>query len=102
MSDTKIAIRRLSAADTALYRAIRLEALSLAPEAFGGTFAAEDPQPLSWFAARRPKAARFEGQRRARETRFTCRVCMAGRRLAWNRGAAGQGGGIGVRSRASR
>jgi RimJ/RimL family protein N-acetyltransferase len=45
-------IRRLTAADAARYREIRLEALKLAPEAFSSTFAAENAEPMAWFAAR--------------------------------------------------
>jgi RimJ/RimL family protein N-acetyltransferase len=48
-------IRRLlhtDAADVALYRTVRLEALREHPDAFGSAFEAEQAQPLSWFAER--------------------------------------------------
>jgi RimJ/RimL family protein N-acetyltransferase len=44
-------IRRLEAADSALYREIRLEALKRNPEAFGSTFERESGKPASWFEA---------------------------------------------------
>jgi RimJ/RimL family protein N-acetyltransferase len=44
-------IRRLKTSDAALYRDIRLEALTGNPEAFGSTFERENAQPLSWFEA---------------------------------------------------
>jgi ribosomal protein S18 acetylase RimI-like enzyme len=44
-------IRRLEAADSALYRDIRLEALKQNPEAFGSTFERESDKPASWFEA---------------------------------------------------
>jgi RimJ/RimL family protein N-acetyltransferase len=44
-------IRRLEAADVALYREIRLEALRKNPEAFGSSFERENAQPLAWFEA---------------------------------------------------
>ena len=52
MSVAHIEIRRLAqenAADAALYRDIRLEALRANPEAFGSTFETENTQALSWF-----------------------------------------------------
>ena len=45
-------IRLLTAADAALYRAIRLEALAAHPEAFASTFAREQEKPLAWFEER--------------------------------------------------
>jgi ribosomal protein S18 acetylase RimI-like enzyme len=54
-----IEVRRLLPVDAALYREIRLEALNLAPEAFGSTFARESVKPLTWFAARLEDAAVF-------------------------------------------
>lgn len=45
-------IRLLTPADAALYRAIRLEALSAYPEAFSSTFAREREKPLAWFEER--------------------------------------------------
>jgi ribosomal protein S18 acetylase RimI-like enzyme len=50
VSTADIEIRRLTQADAALYRNIRLEALSANPEAFGSTFETENAQPLSSFA----------------------------------------------------
>lgn len=55
MSAAPIEIRRLTqadAADAALYRDIRLEALSANPEAFSSSFEIENAQPLSWFSDR--------------------------------------------------
>ena len=52
MTGAEIEIKRLTAADAARYREVRLEALRLAPEAFSSTFAAENAEPLVWFAAR--------------------------------------------------
>jgi ribosomal protein S18 acetylase RimI-like enzyme len=52
-------VRRLPPGDAALYREIRLEALTQAPEAFGSTFEAESGQPLRWFADRLDTAAVF-------------------------------------------
>ncbi|TXL72192.1 GNAT family N-acetyltransferase [Vineibacter terrae] len=47
-----ITIRRLMAADAADYRAIRLEALQRAPQAFGSTYVAEAARPVAAFAER--------------------------------------------------
>jgi ribosomal protein S18 acetylase RimI-like enzyme len=47
-----VVIRRLTSADAAAYRTIRLEALRQDPECFGSTFETENAQPPSWFAAR--------------------------------------------------
>jgi L-amino acid N-acyltransferase YncA len=52
VTSAELEIRRLTAADAARYREIRLEALRLAPEAFSSIFAAENAEPLAWFAAR--------------------------------------------------
>jgi ribosomal protein S18 acetylase RimI-like enzyme len=55
MSIGHIEIRRLmqgDAADIALYRDIRLEALRESPEAFGSSFEVENAQPTSWFSDR--------------------------------------------------
>lgn len=52
MDAAHIQIRRLTPADAALYREIRLDGLRCNPEAFGSTFDAENAQPLSWFADR--------------------------------------------------
>jgi ribosomal protein S18 acetylase RimI-like enzyme len=52
LTGADITIRRLAPADAAIYREIRLEALRLAPDAFGSTFAAENAQPHEFFAAR--------------------------------------------------
>ncbi len=42
-----LAIRRLGVADTAAFRALRLEALEDAPDAFGSTYDAEAAQPIA-------------------------------------------------------
>jgi ribosomal protein S18 acetylase RimI-like enzyme len=47
-----IQIRRVTPADAALYRGIRLEGLQRNPEAFGSTFEFESAQADSWFAER--------------------------------------------------
>jgi ribosomal protein S18 acetylase RimI-like enzyme len=55
MNTDEIGVRRLmgdAAADAAMYREIRLEALKGSPEAFGSTFETESAQPVSWFADR--------------------------------------------------
>jgi ribosomal protein S18 acetylase RimI-like enzyme len=55
MSAAPIEIRRLTredAADVALYRDIRLEALKDSSEAFGSAFEVENAQPLSWHSDR--------------------------------------------------
>jgi ribosomal protein S18 acetylase RimI-like enzyme len=55
MSSSQIEIWRLTqsnAADAALYRDIRLEALKSNPEAFGSTLEIENAQPLTWFSDR--------------------------------------------------
>ena len=46
------AIRLLTAADAALYRVIRLEALATNPEAFTSSFEREQEKPLAWFEER--------------------------------------------------
>lgn len=54
-----ILVRRLTAADAADYRAIRLAALSQDAAAFGSTYEAEAPRPLADFAARLESSAVF-------------------------------------------
>ena len=49
---TAPAIKLLTPADVAPYRAIRLEALAAHPEAFTSTFEREQEKPLAWFAER--------------------------------------------------
>jgi len=46
------AIRLLTTADAARYREVRLEGLTLHPEAFSSTFERESEKPLPWFADR--------------------------------------------------
>ena len=45
-------IRQLTRDDAALYRAIRLEALHVNPEAFASSLEEEELHPLDWFADR--------------------------------------------------
>ena len=52
MNAACINIRRLTSADAAAYRNIRLAGLSETPEAFGSTFERENTQPLAWFCDR--------------------------------------------------
>ena len=52
MNAACINIRRLTSADAAAYRDIRLAGLSESPEAFGSTFERENTQPLAWFCER--------------------------------------------------
>jgi ribosomal protein S18 acetylase RimI-like enzyme len=54
MGAADIVIRPLTSAeaDAALYRDVRLEALSAHPEAFGSSHEYEAAQPLNWFSAR--------------------------------------------------
>ena len=47
-----IEIRRLTSADAAAYRDIRLAGLRDSPEAFGSTFVRENAKPLAWFCDR--------------------------------------------------
>ena len=47
-----IQIRRLTPADAAVFRDIRLEALRSSPEAFGSTFETESGQTLDFFSGR--------------------------------------------------
>jgi ribosomal protein S18 acetylase RimI-like enzyme len=55
----QIQIRRLTPADAALYRDIRLEGLRCNPEAFGSTFEAETAEPLTFFSERLGGSAAF-------------------------------------------
>lgn len=52
-------VRRLTPADAAAYRALRLESLQAAPKAFGAAFDEEAGKPLDWFAATLSTAAVF-------------------------------------------
>ncbi|WP_076858307.1 GNAT family N-acetyltransferase [Bradyrhizobium mercantei] len=52
MTTPSIEVRRLLAADAALYRDIRLEALRLSPEAFGSAYETESVHPVESFAER--------------------------------------------------
>jgi ribosomal protein S18 acetylase RimI-like enzyme len=54
-----IEVRRLTAADAAPYREIRLAGLKNSPEAFGSTFETESLKPLSSFAERLRSSAVF-------------------------------------------
>lgn len=56
---SELLIRRLTAADAADYRTIRLAALSQDAAAFGSTYEAEAPHPLAEFAARLESSAVF-------------------------------------------
>ena len=49
LNAARIEIRRLTSADAAAYRDIRLAGLRDSPEAFGSTFVRENAQPLAWF-----------------------------------------------------
>ena len=53
MFKSDVHIRRLTPEDAQLYRAIRLEALRVNPEAFGSTFEVESTHPLPWCRAYR-------------------------------------------------
>jgi len=52
LNAARIEIRRLTSADAAAYREIRLAGLRDSPEAFGSTFVRENAQPLVWFCDR--------------------------------------------------
>ena len=52
MTTASIDIKRLMAADAALYRDIRLEALRSSPESFATAFETENVRPVAWFAER--------------------------------------------------
>jgi ribosomal protein S18 acetylase RimI-like enzyme len=52
MNAACIKLRRLTSADAAAYRKIRLAGLRDIPEAFGSTFDRENAQPLEWFCDR--------------------------------------------------
>ncbi|MGI4862274.1 MAG: GNAT family N-acetyltransferase [Janthinobacterium lividum] len=53
--------RRLSAADAADFRDLRLEALETHPESFGASWEAENGKPVAWFEERLEKHAVFGG-----------------------------------------
>jgi ribosomal protein S18 acetylase RimI-like enzyme len=59
MDAAQIQVRRLTPADAALYREIRLEGLQCDPEAFGSTFEAENTRPLTFFSERLGGSAMF-------------------------------------------
>ena len=59
MDAAQIQIRRLTPADAALYRDIRLEGLRCHPEAFGSTFEGESARPLAFFSDRLGGSAAF-------------------------------------------
>ena len=59
MNAARIEIRRLTPADAAAYRDIRLAGLRDSPEAFGSTFERESAQPLAWFCDRLRNSAVF-------------------------------------------
>jgi len=54
-----IQIRRLTPADAAAYRQIRLAGLQSSPQAFGSTFEAESAEPLNSFSERLGRSAVF-------------------------------------------
>ncbi|QPF82473.1 GNAT family N-acetyltransferase [Bradyrhizobium genosp. L] len=56
MTEVQIEIRRLTSADVALFRDIRLEALRSSPEAFASAFETEKLLPVGWFAERLERA----------------------------------------------
>ena len=59
MNAACIKIRRLTSADAAAYRDVRLAGLRDSPEAFGSTFDRENTQPLTWFCNRLSNSAVF-------------------------------------------
>ena len=59
MELTRIELRRLSPADAALFREIRLEGLKRDPGAFSSTFEDESAQPLAFFEQRLGTSAVF-------------------------------------------
>ena len=59
MDASQIQIRRLTPADAAFYRDIRLEGLRYNPEAFGSTFEAENAETLTFFSERLGSSASF-------------------------------------------
>ena len=56
-------IRKLTPADAAAYRAIRLAGLKQNPEAFGSTFETEFAKPLAWFFDRLSESTVFGASR---------------------------------------
>ncbi|WP_229198630.1 GNAT family N-acetyltransferase [Bradyrhizobium acaciae] len=67
MIASPVMVRRLSPADAALYRDIRLEALRLSPEAFGSAYETESAHPVAWFAERLARGAVMLGAFRGSE-----------------------------------
>ena len=64
-SAAPVSVLRLSAADAALFREVRLEGLSREPDAFASTFEEESGVPLSFFADRLANSAVFAAFRGA-------------------------------------
>jgi ribosomal protein S18 acetylase RimI-like enzyme len=65
VSGPAITVRRLSPADAALFRAVRLEGLARDPDAFASTIEEEGEKPPSFFAERIAAAAAFAAFRGA-------------------------------------
>ncbi|SAK91293.1 acetyltransferase [Caballeronia arationis] len=61
MNPSSFTLRRLTPADVAAYRDIRLEGLRLHPDGFGASWDDETIQPLAWFEARIADHAVFGG-----------------------------------------
>ena len=59
MSEGSVSVRRLTPADAALFREIRLEGLRHDPDAFGSTFEEESGEPPAFFAERLARSVVF-------------------------------------------
>jgi ribosomal protein S18 acetylase RimI-like enzyme len=85
MSAAHIEIRRLTqadAADAALYRDIRLEALSANPEAFSSSFEIENGRPLSWFSDRLGSSTVLGAFREAKLVAIAAFAIQQGQKMA--------------------